>query len=58
MKYCLTKEQTIKAWNLEKSGMSRTAVAMKFYVSEKTLQRSYNKYYKLGCPKRKNGIKK
>lgn len=55
MKCCLTKEQTIKAWNLEKAGMSRTAAAMKFYVSERTLQRSY-KYYNLESPKQKNRV--
>lgn len=56
MKCCLTKEQTIKAWNLEKAGMSRTAAAMRFYVSERTLQRLY-KYYDLGSPKQKKGKK-
>ena len=55
--YCLSREQTIQAWNLEKAGMSRTAAAMRFYVSERTLQRLY-KYYDLGSPKRKNRVKK
>lgn len=54
---CLSKEQTLKAWNLEKAGMSRTAAALRFYVSDKTLQRLY-KYYNLGSPKRKNRVKK
>ena len=54
---CLSKEQTLKAWDLEKSGMSRTAAAMRFYVSDRTLQRLY-KYYDLGSPKRKNRVKK
>ena len=54
---CLSKEQTIQAWNLEKAGMSRAAAALRFYVSDKTLQRLY-KYYNLGSPKRKNRVKK
>ena len=57
MKCCLSREQTITAWNLEKAGMSRTAAAMKFYVSERTLQRLY-KYYGLGSPKHKSRVKK
>lgn len=51
MKYCLSEQTTRRAWELEKTGQSRTKVAMQFYVSERTLQRLY-KYYGLGSPKR------
>lgn len=51
-KYCLTREEAETAWEYERRGLSRAVVALKFYVSEKTLQRTY-KYYKLGSPKRK-----
>ncbi len=52
MKYCLTREDVIKAWRLERKGAKRAKVAMMFYVSERTLSRLY-KAYGLGSPKKR-----
>lgn len=52
MKYCLSKEQVLKAWMLERKGAKRVKVAMMFFVSERTLSRLYHAY-NLPSPKKK-----
>lgn len=52
-KASLTKIQTINAWKEEVlEGKSRVAVALRFYVSERTITRMYHKY---GLPSPKRG---
>lgn len=51
MKCCLSEETTLRAWELERTGKSRTKVARDLHVCGKTLQRLY-KYYGFGSPKR------
>ena len=42
---CLSKEETIKGWKLERiDGLPRAAAALKLHVSEKTLSRMYKRY--------------
>lgn len=55
MKHCLTREQVVKAWELEKEGAKRAKVAMRFFVSERTLLRLYRAY---GLPSPKKRVKK
>ena len=43
-KGCLSREQTEKAWNKQKSGTSCVAVAIAFNVDVSTLYRSYHHY--------------
>lgn len=52
LKCCLSEETARRAWELERAGKNRAEVAMRFYVSERTLQRLY-KQYNFGSPKRK-----
>ncbi len=48
----LTKNRTIEAWKEEVlEGKTRAAVALRFYVSERTITRMYRKY-NLPSPKR------
>lgn len=51
MKCCLSEETTLRAWELERTGKSRTKFARDLHVCGKTLQRLY-KYYGFGSPKR------
>lgn len=54
-KACLSKEETWEAWKLEcVKDKTRIYVAMKMFVSEKTLCRMY-RHYDLPSPKSKEG---
>ncbi len=49
----LTKNRTIEAWKEEVlEGKTRAAIALRFYVSERTITRMYKKY---GLPSPKRG---
>ena len=51
MKICISEEDAIKAWEMERRGQGRILTAMQFYVSPNTLVRAY-KFYGLPNPKR------
>ncbi len=42
--HCLTKEQVMEAYRRELRGDSRTRTALRYHVSESTLERAYRSY--------------